>query len=451
MKPLCFRPRISPLFVAFPLIFLLVTFSFAGPIPEHVAHKLPPALAQELDLLLANPVYDYPIPVLVQLDPDFFDHGKGLKKRPDSIPLGLVHAYATRLPAQAIFGVLHSPFVQYVTVDAVLRPHSNPLTSTIGLEQDLVDGRARNQLGYQGDGLAVAVFDSGIRKHSDLNGTSRSVESLDFTSGAPVVLDPGVTTDGYGHGTHVSGIIGGNGVKANGDISGVAPLAEFVHVKVLDDEGLGLTSNLIAAIDWVIQNKDLYNIRVANLSLGHPAVESYVTDPLCQAVRAMVEAGIVTVVSAGNLGRTAEHPEVWGGITSPGTEPTVITVGAVNTQGTLTHSDDIAASYSSRGYTVPDGLFKPDLVAPGNGIPSLQAKNCYIGSEYPELKIGKEYLSLSGSSMATAFVSGTAALMLEANPALHPNLVKAILLLTASKMDDLHPLEQGNGFLRVIR
>ncbi len=151
----------------------------------------------------------------------------------------------------------------------------------------------------------------------------------------------------------------------------------------------------------------------------------------------MVAAGIVTIVSAGNLGKTDQYPKIWGGITSPGTEPTVITVGAVNTRGTLTHADDIATSYSSRGYTVHDGLFKPDLVAPGNKITSLRLNGGTLDKAYPDWALDEEYTSLSGSSMATAFVSGVAALMLEANPDLNPNLTKAILLLTATKMTNV--------------
>jgi subtilisin family serine protease len=161
----------------------------------------------------------------------------------------------------------------------------------------------------------------------------------------------------------------------------------------------------------------------------------------------MVAAGVVTVVSAGNLGRTAEHPEIWGSITSPGNDPLVITVGAMNTHGTLTHSDDTVASYSSRGPTYLDGLFKPDLVAPGNRILSQATPGSYLAEAYPQLMVDSDYLQLSGSSMATAVVSATVALMLEENKDLNPNLVKLILLTTAIKMQEPSMLEQGNGML----
>ena len=190
-----------------------------------------------------------------------------------------------------------------------------------------------------------------------------------------------------------------------------------MDLKVIGADGSGLTSHLIAAIDWAIEHKDEYDIRIANLSLGHPAVESYLDDPLCQAVRAMTEAGIVTVVSAGNLGKTESHPKIWGGITSPGIEPSVITVSAVNTRGTFTHSDDVAASFASRGPTI-DGFFKPDLTAPGNRVGSLQAGGSVLAEGSLGFSTYTGYLSLSGSSMATAVVAGTAALMLEVNPEL---------------------------------
>ena len=203
---------------------------------------------------------------------------------------------------------------------------SNALLATIGLEQEFSGSSAHNRIGYGGHGIGVAVFDSGIGSvgatdikskltavtptRIDIIQTKFPAQSVDFTSGTPVVASD--YNDGYGHGTHVSGIIGGQGNLSSGQYSGVAPGVSFLHAKVLDDGGAGYTSNLIAAIDWMITNKDVYNIRVANLSVGHPAIESFETDPLCQAVRNMVAAGIVTVVSAGNLGKASGYPQLWG-------------------------------------------------------------------------------------------------------------------------------------------
>jgi subtilisin family serine protease len=410
--------------------------------------------------------YDTALPVIVQYEEDYFHpHGgpPGLQNKKE---LGLIQGFAGKLKAQQIRALLHANGVRYVTIDPLVRATGkppkddgdsgsswdtvstggNPYAETIGLEQTFNRGgeEVSNAIGYNGKGVTVAIFDSGFMSHADIS-SGAIHDSVDFTTGVPLINQG--TTDGYGHGTHVTGLISGTGSASVGEITGLAPQSDLLHVKVLDDTGQGLTSNVIAAIDWVIQNKYNYNVRVANFSLGHPAFESYETDPLCQAVRRMVDAGIVAVVSAGNLGRTENHPEIWGGITSPGTEPSAITVGAANTQGTVTHSDDTIMSFSSRGYTLPDNLFKPDLVAPGNRVPAANAAGSYIELTYPELMVDDDYVRLSGSSMATAFVSGTAALILDANPDLDPNVVKTILLMTATKMTGPHMLEQGNGFL----
>ena len=210
----------------------------------------------------------------------------------------------------------------------------------------------------------MALFDSGISSHSDIAGKSTKV-SVDFTGGQPVIANAS-DRDGYGHGTHVTASLGAPGRNPTDFMRGVAPKASFVDLKVVGPDGTGLTSNLIQAIDWAIENKQQYEIKVANLSLGHPPVESYAQDPLCQAVERLVEAGIVTVVSAGNMGKSNDHSTIWGAISSPGNDPAVITVGAVNSQGTAAHSDDVGTTYSSRGPTYVDGFFKPDLSAPGN-------------------------------------------------------------------------------------
>jgi serine protease AprX len=314
------------------------------------------------------------------------------------------------------------------------------LRVTIGVDQIQVSGKKPT-----GRNVCVAVFDSGMT-HPDLTWDGNGIwNGVDFTSGS-TSLTVG-NRDDFGHGTAVSGLIGGDGSSSDGGMLGIAPDVYFMDMKVVGPDGTGLTSQLIQAIDWVIEHCADYNIRVANLSLGHPPIESYQDDPLCQAVERMVEAGIVTVVSAGNLGKTAEYPEIWGGITSPGNDPLVITVGAMNTQGTVSHSDDITTTYSSRGPTYPDQLFKPDLVAPGNALLCPSAPDSYLTTTFPELLVDHQYIRLSGSSMATAVVSGTVALMLEANSGLNPNLVKLILLTTAIKMQEPSMLEQGNGMV----
>jgi serine protease AprX len=207
-------------------------------------------------------------------------------------------------------------------------------------------------------------------------------------------------------------------------------------VRVLGANGAGYTSDVIAGIDWVIANKTRYKLRIINLSLGHPVTESSTTDPLCRAVDRAVRSGLIVVVSAGNNGRTATGAPVLGGITSPGNSPLAITVGAIDMKGTLDRNDDVVAPYSSRGPTKYDFAVKPDVVAPGSGLVSLESQNSYLSTRYPNWHVAgsgrNAYFMLSGSSMSAAVVSGGVALLLEGDPGLAPAQVK-IALQTGSR------------------
>ncbi len=181
----------------------------------------------------------------------------------------------------------------------------------------------------------------------------------------------GAAPDQFGHGQHVAGIIAASGQTSNcpncmRSFKGIAPGVNLIDLRVLDQNGQGTDSNVIAAIDAAIYLKNIYNIRVINLSLGRPVYESYTLDPLCQAVEAAWKAGIVVSVAAGNDGRDNTFGEQgYGTINAPGNDPYVITVGAMKTEGTYTRTDDLIASYSSKGPTQIDHVVKPDLVAPG--------------------------------------------------------------------------------------
>jgi len=300
-----------------------------------------------------------------------------------------------------------------------------------------IDGLA----GVTGAGVGVAVIDSGIANHPALK--SRVVASVDFTS------SNGRGDDQYGHGTHVAGII----AAASSSTTGVAPGAHLVSLKVLNADGSGKTSDVIAAIDYAVSVKDKYRLRVINLSLGHPVVESWRDDPLCQAVERAYRAGLVVVASAGNMGKLADGRQVLGGITSPGNSPFALTVGALNTKGTPFRSDDVVATYSSKGPTRFDLLIKPDLVAPGNRIESLAAPGSTLVREHPELVTGsgqQAQLQLSGTSMAAAVVSGAAAIIVAAQPEIRPAGVRATLQATAGAVDDAGLIQAGTGSLNVI-
>ena len=197
-----------------------------------------------------------------------------------------------------------------------------------------------------------------------------------------------------------------------------------------------------------------------------PAVDSYRNDPVCRAVRRLVDAGVVVFAAAGNNGKDSEGNKLYGHIHSPGNEPSAITVGASNTFGTDERSDDAVASFSSRGPTRSfttdeegvkhyDNLVKPDLVAPGNKLIDAEADGNYLVTQNPSLDAGvsgsdnRKMMYLSGTSMATPVAAGTAALMLQANPSLTPNLVKALLMYTAQPLAGYNMFEQGAGQLNI--
>jgi len=299
--------------------------------------------------------------------------------------------------------------------------------------------------GVNGSGIGVAVIDSGVNPHPALK--NRIVANVSLVTGDPSYLDA------FGHGTHVAGIIAGSGAAAQGVTTlytgGIAPGANIINVRVLGADGSGLTSDVIAGIDWAIANRAKYNIRVLNLSLGHPVAEPAALDPMDQAVARAVDAGLVVIVAAGNQGVADNGAPIMGGIMSPGNSPLAITVGAVNTWGTVNRSDDTIATYSSRGPTQYDLAVKPDLAAPGNKIVSLEAQNSYLSRNYSSLHVAgtpsNGYFRLSGTSMATPMVSGAAALLLSGNPGLSGGQLKLALQMGASYMPSAGLMGAGAG------
>jgi subtilisin family serine protease len=229
---------------------------------------------------------------------------------------------------------------------------------------------------------------------------------------------------------------------------------------------VGKVSNVLAALDWLVANKGSYNIKVVNMSLGTPAISSFEDDPICNSVKKLVDAGVVVVAAAGNNGKTAAGNKIYGAIHCPGNSPAAITVGASNSYGTDSRSDDSVTSYSSRGPTRSfsvdeyglkhyDNVMKPDLVAPGNKIIAAEAINNNLVQEFPSLETNKyatanmKLMSLSGTSMSTPMVAGAAALLWESNSKLTPNLIKMILMYTAQPLAGFNTLEQGTGQLNI--
>jgi serine protease AprX len=360
--------------------------------------------------------------------------------------LDIINAAVVDLPARAIPVLADHPLVAHVSMDRAVAGTMQRTSATIG-------GTAiHDRFGYDGSGVGVAIIDSGVTPwHDDLasgDGGQRVVRFVDFVRNRPNPYDD------YGHGTHVAGVIAGNGFDSGGARTGIAPRAHLMILKVLDDQGNGRISDVIAAFDYVLKKSAGLNIRVVNLSVATRVDESYTTDPLTVAARQLVDAGIVVVAAAGNLGRTADGHDAYSGITAPGNAPWVLTVGASNHMGSAARGDDQMAVFSSRGPTSLDVFAKPDLVAPGVGIESLSTPDStFYRTLSPYLLAGTvatgylPYLSLTGTSMAAPVVSGTIALLLQANPALTPNAVKAILQYTAEVYPGYDPLTQGAGFL----
>src|SRR6185503_1098374 len=280
-----------------------------------------------------------------------------------------------------------------------------------------------------GEGISVAVIDSGIdMRHAALRRRVRVTR--DFTGGDGI--------DRFGHGTHVAAIIAGRAGRTveTRDQRGIAPGAYLLNLRVLGDDGSGSASDVIEAIDWTIEHRREYNVRIINLSLGAPVMQPYRDDPLCEAVERAVRAGLVVVVAAGNYGRTAEGKDVMGGIATPGNSPFAITVGALDTHGTAKRSDDTLAPYSAKGPTRFDLNLKPDVVAPGTRVVSAEAADSYLARTYAVRHVAgtgaNAYIQLSGTSMAAGVVSGSVALLLEHRAHLKPADAKAILEVTSS-------------------
>jgi serine protease AprX len=369
-------------------------------------------------------------------------------------PLPIVDGFAATLPAAAVEPLASVAGVRVLSLDRTVHVQHVPAAAVGALGRAKPPGESTGSVspravradgawaaGVTGRGVTVAVVDTGIDQtvpdlagrvlpvRNDITGQSKSCLNLSGEAGC---------NDTYGHGTFIAGLIAGNGASSGGVRKGIAPEANLVSIKIAGRDGSADVSQVLAAIQWVVSFKDTYTIKVLNLSLGTDSAQSYRTDPLDYAVERAWAAGITVAVSASNRGPGP------GTISNPGDDPFVITVAALDDRNTVGVGDDRLPDFSSRGPTAADGLSKPDVAAPGAHLASLRAIGSEIDTRFPNYLDGTYRLG-SGTSMATAVVSGTVALMAQANPGIAPDRVKYALAATARTAASYDPLEVGAG------
>ncbi len=360
--------------------------------------------------------------------------------------LSIVGGVSARLKGVHLLKLTRDGDVDYVVKDQKLRAQFDPAVDSVKAGSPgilVVDApRAWSQLGLTGRGVGVAVVDSGVYPHPDLAG--RIVAAIDFTSVSPTVSNIPLNDLG-GHGTHVAGLIAGDGTRSGGLYTGVAPNASIIDVRVIDAHGSSNVSIILRGLQWILANRATYNIKVVNMSLGATPTGSYKSDLMATAAEILNFAGVAVVVSAGNSGPLA------GTITTPGTDPYVITVGALDDNGTPLATDDLMATFSSRGRTPFENLAKPDLVAPGRKMVSLRAPGSELDALFPDRQVtvlgslSADYYRLSGTSMAAPVVSGTIALMFERSPNLSTAQVKKRLKSTVTPLPFGTANDRGAG------
>lgn len=375
---------------------------------------------------------DQRVPVLITLPKDgSADECSSLSypglPEKERLQLPLVNGFSTYVDPSKLSELANSlPDGASLTLNNKIRYPEIPqlMSDEIGTEA-MAEGRVDRlpniekvwERGFTGKDQKIVVIDSGVHPHPDLK--DKVVEWVDFSRQKKKTM-----MDDYGHGTNVAGVAAGSGAASNGEIKGIAPEASIVGLRITT------VAEAIKALQWSIENKDELGLKVVNMSLGEVARRGHKFDPWSQAVKKATEAGLVVVVAAGNEGPDA------GSISTPGIHPSAITVGAYDTKGTPEMEDDTVWRKSSQGPTI-DGLQKPDVLAPGVAIFGPLAP----GSNLDEPALphrGNDYFAISGTSQATPMIAGLATILLEANPNLDADGLKAIMK-QASLPAPIHP------------
>lgn len=356
------------------------------------------------------------IPIIIKYKKDRKDKISSMSGK-IKYQLSVVDSIACNMSLSDISILKDDPDVDYISYD-------NKVFAQLDIVNKTIKTNIAKNYNLTGKDITVAVIDTGLAPHVDLfKPTNRILYFKDFVNNRSKLYDDN------GHGTHVAGIIAGNGYSSKEKYKGIAPSTNLVIVKALDSSGSGSTSDIVSAIQWVIENKDVYNIKILNLSLGTPISSDNNPSPLRDAVEEAIRADITVVCAAGNSGPSR------GSILCPGNSPYAITVGAVDDNKTPEINDDFIANFSSRGPT-KEGIKKPDIVAPGVDIMSISNKN------------PSGYSSLSGTSMATPIITGACALLYERYGDLSPRKVKNMLMNSCSNIG-FSQNEQGSGIINL--
>jgi serine protease AprX len=377
--------------------------------------------------------------------------------------LHIINAFTAEIPAKAVLQLGQAEGVRYVSLDAPVTTSSSAdtidtkaLTNVYdrAINADKLWNQSLDGVNLlQGQGIGVAVVDSGINNKPDFYNQVKIGSRIKLNVKIKTSNFVG-TDDLYGHGSLVAGVVAGNGSASKGAYVGIAPQANLLNVKVSDEDGQATTGDLVSGLQWVNDNKDRYNIRVVNISLNSAVKQSYQVDPLCAAAEILWFNGIVVVVSAGNNGSADLYP--------PANDPFVITVGATDDAATASVTDDSMASFSAFG-TDETGATKPDLVAPGRNLVSVLASDTSVlAKTHSNNKVnGNNYFRVSGTSFSAPVVSGAVALLLQTRPWLNPDQVKYILKATAlqnkprgnwdrrASWPGYDPVKAGAGYLDI--
>ena len=351
---------------------------------------------------------------------------------------GFLHSIAVTLKAHKVLYLRHHPGL-IVTSDAKIKLDSRPTSKQVWPTAENVRPFYGETDKYRSQTPTIAIVDSGIDKNRpDFDLGARVIKDVVITK-----LTPNSPGDGRGHGTFVAGIAAGSAP----DMAGAAPGAKLVSLDVMDDHGMARTSDVIAAADWIYQNRQAFNIRVVNLSLHSTTPSNFTKDPLDKAVEKLWFSGVTVVVASGNYG----HSEGPSGVPfAPGNDPFVITVGAVDLEGSPSVRHHDIADWSAYGYT-KDGFRKPELAAAGRYMIGPVPATATLPLERADHVVAPGYMRLSGTSFAAPIVAGASAQILARHPTFTPDQIKGVLMLRARFVPEAPVGSAGVGELNAAR